>query len=197
MVKNAGDARAVRSRRKILDAAAALMVEGGVDALNVKAIAERAGVQRSTVYNHWPDQADLVLAAVEQFARDHSTPLEEDDPPGSLGPLADVEQLARSVGTNLASDWGAVAASFAAAAEHDETLAAAHRTFVQSRRDELAALIAAHCAAGRLRPDLDTDWAVSLLVGPMYYERLVMHRAMTPEEIDTHLEATLRALADR
>lgn len=194
-VKNAGDARAVRSRRRILDAAASLMVERGVDALNVKAIAERAGVQRSTVYNHWPDRADLVLDTIEAFARRNATP-PTDDPAGG-GELDDVKRLARSVGSNLASDWGTVAAGLAAAAEHDATLAVAHRTFVQSRRDELAALIAQHCAAGRLRPDLDANWAVSLLIGPMYYERLVMHRAMTPEEIDAHLEATLDALTDR
>lgn len=195
-MKNAGDARAVRSRHKILDAASELMVEGGVDALNVSAIAERAGVQRSTVYNHWPNQGDLVLAAIEHVARRYGVGPEE-GPPGDHEALDDVKRLARSVGLNLASDWGAVAASLAAAAEHDEALAVAHRTFVQARRDELAALIADQCAAGRLRPDLDANWAVSLLVGPMYYERLVMHRAMTPEEIDAHLDATLRVLTDR
>lgn len=87
-------------------------------------------------------------------------------------------------------------AGLAAAAEHDDALAVGHRTFVQSRRKELAALIADHCAAGRLRPTIDRKWAVSLLVGPMYYERLVMHQAMTSDEIDAHFATTLRALAN-
>ena len=194
-VKNASDARAVKSRHKILEAAAELMVERGVDSLNVKAIAERAGVQRSTIYNHWPNQADLVLAAMEHFAhRSAAAPQAADS--GEAGPLDDVVQLARSVGINLASGWGSVAAGLAAAAEHDDTLAVAHRTFVQSRRNELAAMIADHCAVGRLRPNIDPNWAVSLLIGPMYYERLVMHQAMTPDEIDAHLATTLRALAN-
>jgi hypothetical protein len=88
-----------------------------------------------------------------------------------------------------------VAASLASASEKDERLARAHQTFVQSRRDELATLIRREIRAGSLRPDLDPAWVVNVLIGPLYYERLVMHRRLSPDEVATHLDATLAILS--
>lgn len=190
-MKNPDDARAVRSRGRILDAATALMVEGGVDSVNVKAVAERAEVQRSTIYNHWPERPDLVLAAIGHLAAmgDH-----DEDGPDERGGLDAIRGVVGRLGRNLGTDWGVVAASLAAAAEHDEDLLTAHRRFVQSARETLADLIAEQIDAGTLRADLDPAWAVRVLVGPLYYERLVMHRALTRTEIDAHLDATLEWL---
>ncbi|MFE6308370.1 TetR/AcrR family transcriptional regulator [Nocardiopsis sp. NPDC057823] len=53
------DAR--RNEQVLLDAAAAVFVESGVDA-PVRAIAARAGVGMGTVYRHFPTRADLVTA---------------------------------------------------------------------------------------------------------------------------------------
>lgn len=53
------DAR--RNEQVLLDAAAAVFVESGVDA-PVRAIAARAGVGMGTVYRHFPSRADLVTA---------------------------------------------------------------------------------------------------------------------------------------
>lgn len=53
------DAR--RNEQVLLDAAAAVFVESGVDA-PVRAIAARAGVGMGTVYRHFPTRADLVIA---------------------------------------------------------------------------------------------------------------------------------------
>jgi AcrR family transcriptional regulator len=53
------DAR--RNEQVLLDAAAAVFVESGVDA-PVRAIAARAGVGMGTVYRHFPTRADLVVA---------------------------------------------------------------------------------------------------------------------------------------
>ncbi|WNI21287.1 helix-turn-helix domain-containing protein [Streptomyces sp. ITFR-16] len=54
-------ADAVRSRQKLLAAAAEVFVESGVDA-PVREIAARAGVGMGTVYRHFPARADLVVA---------------------------------------------------------------------------------------------------------------------------------------
>lgn len=187
-MKNPADARAVRSRSRILDAAVGLMVEGGIDGVNVKAVAERADVQRSTVYNHWRERSDLILAAIEHLAE---TEAEVDGPERADDGLEQIATVVRRLGRNLGTDWGAVAASLAAAAEHDEDLAEAHRTFVRGAREDLAELIAQQVEAGTLRADIDPAWAVRILVGPLYYERLVMHRHLTKTEIDAHIDATI------
>jgi AcrR family transcriptional regulator len=57
--------RTPRSRRttaKLLDAAATLFVENGVDGTTYDQIAELAGVARQTVFNHFPTKDDFVLA---------------------------------------------------------------------------------------------------------------------------------------
>jgi AcrR family transcriptional regulator len=53
------DAR--RNEQTLLDAAAAVFVEAGVDA-PVRVIAGRAGVGMGTIYRHFPTRADLIIA---------------------------------------------------------------------------------------------------------------------------------------
>ncbi|MFC6093523.1 TetR/AcrR family transcriptional regulator [Saccharothrix lopnurensis] len=53
------DAR--RNEKTLLDAAAAVFVDSGVDA-PVRDIAARAGVGMGTIYRHFPTRADLIIA---------------------------------------------------------------------------------------------------------------------------------------
>ncbi len=54
-------ADALRSQTALLDAAAAVFVNGGVDA-PVRDIAAEAGVGVGTIYRHFPTRADLIVA---------------------------------------------------------------------------------------------------------------------------------------
>ena len=60
------DARA--SRETLLAAARELVAEDGLDALTVVGVASRAGLNRSTAYQHFPKREDLVNAVGAQFA---------------------------------------------------------------------------------------------------------------------------------
>ncbi len=62
------DARA--SRARLLAAARELVAEDGLDALTVVAVAKRAGLNRSTAYQHFPQREELVDAVGRQFARE-------------------------------------------------------------------------------------------------------------------------------
>lgn len=57
----AREAAALRTRQSLVEAAAAAFVERGVQA-PVRDIATRAGVGVGTVYRHFPDRAELVVA---------------------------------------------------------------------------------------------------------------------------------------
>lgn len=52
-----------RTRVRILEAALASLTEGAEDALNVSAVARRAGVSRQAVYLHFPNRGALGVAA--------------------------------------------------------------------------------------------------------------------------------------
>ncbi len=57
-------------RRALLDAAVALVAEGGVDALNLREAARRAGVSHNAPYRHFADKEALLVAiATEGFER--------------------------------------------------------------------------------------------------------------------------------
>lgn len=62
------DARA--SRRSLLAAARELVAENGIDALTVVGVAERAGLNRSTAYQHFRSRDELVEAVGAAFTRD-------------------------------------------------------------------------------------------------------------------------------
>ena len=62
------------TRARIAAAAAALHEEVGVGKTTVADIARRAGVQRLTVYNHFPDLDALLPACTAHFLAEHPRP---------------------------------------------------------------------------------------------------------------------------
>ncbi|MEV8634006.1 TetR family transcriptional regulator [Streptosporangium sp. NPDC051023] len=60
-------ARSQHQRRKrIVQAAAALASRGGVEAMQMRTVAERAGVALGTLYRYFPSKMDLVVAVVSE-----------------------------------------------------------------------------------------------------------------------------------
>lgn len=66
------------TRRRITEAAVALHGSVGPARTTITAVAEAAGVQRATVYRHFPDEASLFAACSAHWARDNPRP----DPSG-------------------------------------------------------------------------------------------------------------------
>jgi AcrR family transcriptional regulator len=62
------------TRRRITESAVALHGSLGPARTSISAIAEHAGVRRSTVYRHFPDEAALFGACSAHWARDHPPP---------------------------------------------------------------------------------------------------------------------------
>jgi AcrR family transcriptional regulator len=79
-----------RTRQRIVEAAVALHTTIGPVRTTVSSIAERAGVQRHTVYNHFPDEQSLGLACSGLFVEQYPLP----DPTQWLR-IADGEQRLR------------------------------------------------------------------------------------------------------
>src|SRR4051812_15868107 len=51
-------------RKRIVQAAAALASRGGVEAMQMRTVAERAGVALGTLYRYFPSKMELVVAVV-------------------------------------------------------------------------------------------------------------------------------------
>ncbi|MDQ2950703.1 MAG: TetR/AcrR family transcriptional regulator [Chloroflexota bacterium] len=62
------------TRKRIVEAAAELHRKLGPAETSLTAVAERAGVQRHTLYRHFPSEADLLRACREHFVGAHPFP---------------------------------------------------------------------------------------------------------------------------
>jgi AcrR family transcriptional regulator len=82
------DAR--RNRQRILDAAAALADERGLEAITMDEVASRAGVAKGTVFHRFGNRAGLAQALVDQGERELQEAVLEGPPP--LGPGAAPEE---------------------------------------------------------------------------------------------------------
>lgn len=63
-----------RTRERIVEATVALHQELGPKETTISAVAERAGVQRLTVYRHFPTERDLLAACSSSFIDRHPPP---------------------------------------------------------------------------------------------------------------------------
>ena len=84
------------TRQRIVEAAVRLHTTVGPARTSISAIAEEAGVERHTVYRHFPDDRSLFLACSGQYAADHPLP----DPAGWTA-IADPEGRLRHGLTEL------------------------------------------------------------------------------------------------
>jgi AcrR family transcriptional regulator len=83
--------REAETRRRITEATVALHRELGPARTTVSAIAERAGVQRLTVYRHFPDEGELLGACSAHWLTAHPIP-----DPTPWAAIADPEERLRT-----------------------------------------------------------------------------------------------------
>lgn len=191
---NPEDPRAVRTRQRVLDATVQLLAERGVEAMTMDAVASTAGISRSTLYRHWPERLPLLIAAVEHLGVQlRGTGAEGPESGGGLE--QELQRVIGRLGAGLRSPrWGAIAGSLAVAAEHDEALAEVYREYVHDRRREVLSVLRRAQRSGELADSLDPEWAVSLLAGPIYYHRLVLHQPLDEQRVTEHVSRTVSLL---
>jgi AcrR family transcriptional regulator len=90
VLKARGD-QVAATRARIIDATVALHEEVGPRRTSIKAIAERAGVERLTVYRHFPDERAVLAACSACWAGRHP-------PPDPAGWQAETDPAARTQG---------------------------------------------------------------------------------------------------
>src|SRR3954447_5594039 len=94
-------ADAARNRRRVLDAAASLFAERGVDAVTMDDVVAAAGVGKGTLYRRFGDKRGLVAARLDGGEGELQAAILSGPPP--LGPgAAPAERLAAFVGAYLA-----------------------------------------------------------------------------------------------
>ena len=145
----------------IIAAAREAASEGGMAAVQIAAVAQRAGIAAGTVYRYFPGKADLVAALLTEISDREIGALRRaaDVAPG---PLSALSAAIMTFGTRALRNRRL---AFAAIAEPvDAELDAARLSFRKALAAEFSARIAAAVAGGHL-PEQDATLAGAALVG--------------------------------
>jgi AcrR family transcriptional regulator len=169
-----GRPRSESRRAAILAAAGDLMMEGGLRAATMEAIAARAGVGKATVYKWWPSRGAVALEGFMLRAAD-SWSLPEGVPAAeALRVLA-----VAAVRLFTRSPAGPLMRALAADAQSDPEIAQALREqWFSPRRAVAAEVVREGIRSGEFRADLDLAATLDLVFAPVYYRLLFSHEPL-------------------
>jgi AcrR family transcriptional regulator len=177
-------------RDRVLAATGELMLEGGLAAATMEAIAARAGVSKRTLYKYWPSRGAVAL---EGFMRSAASSWSLPDGASAAESLTVLVVAAARlfVGTPA----GPLMRSLIADAQSQREIATAIREqWLRPRRAVAADLLRRGMADGEFRPDLDVEVTLDLLFAPVYYRLLLGHEPLTDTAAATSAEHLLNGL---
>ena len=153
-----------------------LLVDGGADACTFKAVAERAGVERSTLYRRYPDRWEMMIDAFMARAAADVMP----DVGDSFGhDLASIlHKLAGMLGTPLGAALVEVAAELRARSGSDYS-----RAYFDRRMAQLDPMFDAAIARGELPQDVNREELFTAAAGPIYFRTFIAARPVDDDFI--------------
>ena len=170
-------ARTERIRNRVLGAAGELMLEGGLSAATMEAIAARAGVSKRTLYKYWPSRGAVAL---EGFMRSAATSWDLPEKPEQGTVAEQLEALVTAAAVLFSrTPAGPLMRSLVADAQSQEEIATAIRDqWLRPRRAIAADLVRQGMADGEFQAGLDVELVIDLLFAPVYYRLLLGHEPL-------------------
>jgi AcrR family transcriptional regulator len=186
-----GRPRSEARRAAILAAAGDLMIEGGLRAATMEAIAARAGVGKATVYKWWPSRGAVALEGfMLRAASSWSLPQ------GASAPEALRILAVAAVRLFTHSPAGPLMRALAADAQSNPEIAQALREqWLGPRRAVAAEIIREGITRGELRADLDVAAALDLVFAPVYYRLLFSHEPLDEAFAERYMDHVLAGIA--
>lgn len=188
-MSSSGRPRSDASRVAILQAAFDILVKRGYAGMAIEAVAQAAGVGKTTIYRWWPAKADL---AVEAF---FVATADELALPQSSSAMADFHDQILNLAALLHGSRGAVLAAMLGGARGDPALAAAlgARWLAPRRAWGMQRMVRA-VADGQVRPGVKVPAALSLLYGPVYTPLLFGNAVPDRDSLNDILALSLNAI---
>ncbi len=162
--------------QRVHDAIIQLLVEGGVQACTIKAVAERAGVERSTLYRRFPDKWGAIIDALMARAAADVMP--------DLGDsfAHDLTSVLRRLRDILETPLGraVLAASIELRSADESTYP---RAYFDRRMEQLGPMFAAAIVRGELPADVDREELFTFAAGPIYFRTFIAGRQVDDDFI--------------
>lgn len=181
----------IATRRKVLEAAAALLDGEGYPSVTIEAIAAKAGVAKTTIYRWWPSKAAILLDLFDTIGTEQLTDPETGEVAGDLKVY-----LKALLGLMSGTIPGEAAAGMFAEAQGDPAMideVCAH--FSEFRQIVLDQIVDRAIALGAIRSDVDRRLIDDLIIAPFWYRLLIAHEPMSVEECERHVDVVLSGIA--
>jgi len=183
--RKVGRPRSVESHQAILKATLELFAEVGLQGLSIEAIAERAGVGKTTIYRRWSSKEDVIKDALDLFR--------SSDPIPNTGNIrSDLLYIARDAREFFSRDplaGNVIVKLLAEIRTKPEIYHAFHEKMIAPRMRQFRQFIEAAQERGELRPDLDATLVLSLVFSSLVYGNMFnelidpgARQIYTPEE---------------
>lgn len=159
--------RSEEAHEKVIHATLALFGERGIEATSMDAIAHASGVSKATIYKHWADKEALLMEAMCHL---HGLNEERDEPDTGDLERDIVAVLTRRPPGELDEARTRLTPAFIAySAVHPEFGAMWRHRVMEPPRESLKKILQRGIRKGSLKPDLDVEVAVALMLGPLLY----------------------------
>jgi len=189
-VQRRGRPRSEKARRAILDGATELLLERGLDAVSVDAIADHAGVSKATIYRWWPSKELLALDVMLVWSPARLGSRDTGSLRGDL--LALLRPWAREMRVR---PIGRIVAALVRECQTDPLFAEAYRArILEPRRDAGRAAFARAMSRREVAGDVDVEVALDLLYGPIYHRLLHGHAQLSDRFVVTVVDLGLRGM---
>ena len=188
-----GRPRSAKAHKAILETTTELLLEQGLQSMNMDELAERAGVSKATIYRWW---ASKELLALDALATEWGTsaPTAERDTGSLRGDL--LAQLRPWLRKLNDKPYGRVIAGLVAQAQTDPEFATLYREhFVQPRRDATRPLLLRAIDRGEVAAGTDLEVTLDLLYGPVYHRLLHGHAPLNDRFVQQVIDAVMRAIS--
>ncbi|MEO6651924.1 MAG: TetR/AcrR family transcriptional regulator [Ilumatobacteraceae bacterium] len=162
------------------------LAEVGYGAMTIESIAKRAGVSKATVYRHWDGKLDLVASALATAKDDLVVP--------SSGPVRDrLTHILRYLAERLDDDNGISACipALVSASQYDESVRDFHHHNSRRHRQVIIDIVQAGIDAGEITRSTDADLITEILVGPLFYRRLMTPTPFDPDQVEAIIDLVL------
>ena len=165
--KGPGRPRSARADEAIIEAILDLLAEGtSFEALSIEAVAARAGVGKATIYRRWPNKEALLVDALATV-KGGPTQLTG----GSV--REDLIALLAPVGRPEHNRAGQIMPCLLAEMQRSPELRGIYLRITEPRREMIRTVLRRGMAEGTVRPDIDLDTTIALLVSPLTTQSLM------------------------
>jgi AcrR family transcriptional regulator len=133
--------------------------------LSMEAIAEQAGVGKTTIYRRWPSKEDVIKEALTQFREEQPLP----DTGALRGDLLAITQQAQDLFRRYPLMATMTARLIAEIKSKPQIYQAFYEKLIAPRREQFHVLVERAKSRGEIRPELDANFIVSLILISLVY----------------------------